>query len=102
VKVWEQEFHRIVTNVGQGAATYNALVRAPKDSQVVVSPTRLVFGNKYDNQSFTLNITYKGYNNRNVSFGELVWVEENRNHMVRSPIVVSPIVHSRDSTLCRS
>jgi hypothetical protein len=26
--VREQEFHRIVTNIGQGAATYDALVRA--------------------------------------------------------------------------
>jgi hypothetical protein len=92
-----QKFQRIVTNVGQGSTTYKAFVTAPENSEVIVSPTRLVFAKKYDKRSYNVTIKYRGYDDKNVSFGELVWEEENsinfvenRNRTVRSPIVVSP------------
>jgi hypothetical protein len=92
-----QKFQRIVTNVGQGSTTYKVFVTAPENSEVIVSPTRLVFAKKYDKRSYNVTIKYRGYDDNNVSFGELVWEEENsinfvenRNRTVRSPIVVSP------------
>ncbi|PON76592.1 Subtilase [Parasponia andersonii] len=86
------KFERVVTNVGDGPATYKALVIAPKGSAVRVSPQRLVFGKKYDKQSYSMEIKYERDQRGNVTFGELVWVEENGKHRVRSPIVVSPMV----------
>ncbi|KAK9919303.1 hypothetical protein M0R45_027907 [Rubus argutus] len=69
------------------------LVTAPKGSTVTVSPEILNFEYIYEKQSYTVTIKYKGKKkNRKVSFGELVWVEENGKYKVRSPIVVSPIV----------
>lgn len=37
------EFQRIVTNVGSDVTTYMAIVKAPEDSEVRVSPNILVF-----------------------------------------------------------
>ncbi|GMY30316.1 Subtilisin-like protease [Fagus crenata] len=85
-----QNFKRIVTNVGEGATTYKANVTLPEGSTVIVSPTKLIFRNKYEKQSYAVTISFKGNNNGEVSFGDLIWEEENGNHTVRSPIVISP------------
>jgi hypothetical protein len=85
-----QNFKRIVTNVGEGATTYEANVTLPEGSTVIVSPTKLIFRNKYEKQSYAVTISFKGNNNGEVSFGDLIWEEENGNHTVRSPIVISP------------
>ncbi|KAK4738176.1 hypothetical protein R3W88_001873 [Solanum pinnatisectum] len=85
----EQKFRRTVTNVGQGAATYKAKIKAPKNSKVSVSPQTLVYKNKNEKQSYTLTIRYIG---PNWNYGLITWVEENGNHTVRSPIVISPII----------
>ncbi|KAH0784355.1 hypothetical protein KY290_003953 [Solanum tuberosum] len=85
----EQKFRRTVTNVGQGAATYKAKIKAPKNSKVSVSPQTLVYKNKNEKQSYTLTIRYIG---PNWNYGSITWVEENGNHTVRSPIVISPII----------
>ncbi|PON76596.1 Peptidase S8, subtilisin-related [Parasponia andersonii] len=99
-KIVDRKFQRTVTNVGQGAATYNVTVRAPEGSVVVVTPNRLVFGNKNEKKSYTATITNSirkkrrdmyDQNKRRVAFDELVWVEEYGKHTVRSPIVVSPV-----------
>jgi hypothetical protein len=66
-------------------------VTAPGGSVVTVSPEVLVFRLKNEKQSYTVSIGYKGNKTKEVSFGDLVWVEENGNHKVRSPIVVSPM-----------
>lgn len=63
---------------------------APEDSVVVVSPNILTFEEKYERQSYNVTINYKGNDREKVLFGELVWVEENDKHRVRSPIVISP------------
>ncbi|XAR64852.1 Tripeptidyl-peptidase II, partial [Bertholletia excelsa] len=86
------KFRRTVTNVGDGAARYKAKVTAPKGSMVKVSPETLEFGGKYDRQSYSLTIRYKGDEKRRVTFGSIVWVEDNGSHRVRSPIVVSPML----------
>ncbi|PHT94710.1 hypothetical protein T459_02592 [Capsicum annuum] len=85
----ERKFKRTVTNVGQGAATYKAKIKAPKNSTVTVSPRILVFKNKNEKQSYTLTVRYIGPNNYD---GSITWVQQNGNHYVRSPIVISPII----------
>ncbi|XP_057975755.1 subtilisin-like protease SBT3 [Malania oleifera] len=82
-----KKFHRTVTNVGDGAATYTAQVVAPSNSRVRVSPKTLVFSKKYEKHSYTLTMRYKSGMN---SHGSVVWVENGgANHKVRSPIMVS-------------
>ncbi|XP_048324714.2 subtilisin-like protease SBT3 [Ziziphus jujuba] len=92
-------FERVVTNVGDGAAKYEASVKEPEGSVVTVSPKILVFGNKYEKQSYTLTIYYTNGRKGSVSFGEIVWVEENGNHIVRSPIVLNKTMEQLNHSL---
>ncbi|CAN4080590.1 unnamed protein product [Withania somnifera] len=85
----EQKFRRTVTNVGEGAATYKAKIKAPKNSTVSVSPQTLVFKNKNEKQRYTLTIRFIGPNNDD---GSITWAEQNGNHSVRSPIVISSVI----------
>ncbi|XP_037494336.1 subtilisin-like protease SBT3 isoform X2 [Jatropha curcas] len=87
-----QRFRRTLTNVGDGAATYKAKIVVTKGSKVTVSPDSLVFGKKYDKQTYTLTIKYSKDKGGRVSFGSIVWIEQNGVHTVRSPIAVSPAV----------
>ncbi|KAF3452418.1 hypothetical protein FNV43_RR02851 [Rhamnella rubrinervis] len=87
-----QKFERVVTNVGDGAAKYKVSVTAPEGSEDTAIPETLVFLNKYEKQSYSLSIKYGRDIGGRVSFGAIVWVEENGNHNVRSPIVVSPVI----------
>ncbi|RVW99926.1 Subtilisin-like protease SBT1.9 [Vitis vinifera] len=87
-----QKFQRTVTNVGDGASSYKAIVTAPKGSKVMVSPATLAFENKYEKLSYTLTIEYKSEKDGKVSFGSLTWIEDDGKHTVRSPIVVSQVV----------
>ncbi|KAH7543404.1 hypothetical protein FEM48_Zijuj02G0180400 [Ziziphus jujuba var. spinosa] len=87
-----QTFGRTVTNVGDGAAKYKVSVKAPTGSEVTVLPEELVFGKKYEKQSYSLTIKFNSDGKGSVSFGDIVWVEATGNHTVRSPIVVSPFV----------
>ncbi|XVE55871.1 hypothetical protein DITRI_Ditri03aG0192000 [Diplodiscus trichospermus] len=92
-----KKFHRTVTNVGDAAVTYKVKIVQPvqpEGSTIAVSPETLVFANKYEKQSFSVTISYSSNKKGKVSFGELVWVEENGKHKVRSPVVVSPVVIS--------
>lgn len=91
-KIMVQKFQRTVTNMGDDSVSYKAKVIEPKGSKITVYPEKLVFGRKYDKQSYSLIISYMANPNRTVTFGSLVWVEKNGNHTVRSPIVVAPIV----------
>ncbi|XP_059637320.1 subtilisin-like protease SBT3 [Cornus florida] len=83
-------FQRTVTNVGDGPRIYKAEVTAPEHSTIFVWPEKILFVKKYEKQSYNLTIKYMKEKNGTVKFGSLVWVEENGNHTVRSPIVVSP------------
>ncbi|KAH7543407.1 hypothetical protein FEM48_Zijuj02G0180700 [Ziziphus jujuba var. spinosa] len=87
-----EKFERIVTNVGDGVAKYKVSVTAPYGSEVTVFPETLVFGNKYEKQSYSLTLKYGRDKRGKVSFGEIVWIEESGKHTVRSPIVVSPTI----------
>ncbi|RDY01051.1 Subtilisin-like protease SBT1.7, partial [Mucuna pruriens] len=85
-----REFRRIVTNVGDGAATYRVKVMQPKGSKVTVSPETLAFGYKHEKQSYSVIIKYTTNKKKNISFGDIVWVEDRGARTVRSPIVVAP------------
>ncbi|KAL9143812.1 hypothetical protein ABFS82_14G258500 [Erythranthe guttata] len=82
-------FHRTVTNVADGAATYKVKLEKPANTRVRIQPKTLVFQKKYEKQSYSLNIRYRGDNNAFPRHGSLTWVEETGKHVVRSPIVVS-------------
>jgi hypothetical protein len=84
------KFKRTVTNVGDGAATYRAKLTYPKGCVVKVSPNILNFSYRNEKQSYYINIKYVMYKNENVSFGDLVWIEDGGTHTVRSPIVIAP------------
>nr|AAO62352.1 subtilase [Casuarina glauca] len=86
-----KKFRRTVTNVGDAVAIYNASIAAPRGSRVVVYPQTLVFKEKYEQKSFTLTMKFKRGPKMDTSFGALVWTHENGKHIVRSPIVVSPM-----------
>ncbi|XP_059440046.1 subtilisin-like protease SBT3 [Corylus avellana] len=87
-------FQRTVTNVGEGAATYEAkVVPVPLYTIVEVSPMTLVFQKKYEQRSYNVTITYKGMlRDQEFTYGELVWVDKTRKYKVSSPIVVHPRV----------
>nr|KYP47612.1 Subtilisin-like protease [Cajanus cajan] len=84
------QFRRTVTNVGNGPATYRAKVTQPKSFVVTVSPETLSFRYKNEKLSYNVIIKYKKYKKENISFGDLVWIEDSGAHSVRSPIVVAP------------
>lgn len=90
-----QTFKRFLTNVGNGTANYHAEVIAPIGSHITVIPNILVFNHTYDKKSFTMTIEYESDKNEKVTYGSLVWVEDNQKHKVRSPIVISPEVKIR-------
>ncbi|CAN1191832.1 Subtilisin-like protease SBT3 [Linum perenne] len=89
-EVVTRTYQRVVTNVGGGAATYKVKVTAPKGSNVAVWPQTLVFGKKYEQQKYSMKITYPSNHDGKVSYGSIVWMGEIGGHTVRSPIVVTP------------
>ena len=93
-----QNFQRTVTNVGRDVSTYKAMVTAPEGSTVMVSPEKLIFRNRNEKKSYNLTIRHEG--KEQSSFGTLVWVEENGNHKVRSPIVITLDVYKTSTGLC--
>ncbi|KAL9143811.1 hypothetical protein ABFS82_14G258400 [Erythranthe guttata] len=86
---FNRTFHRTVTNVADGAATYKVKLEKPANTRVRIQPKTLVFQKKYEKQSYSLNIRYRGDIDSFPTFGSLTWIEETGKHKVRSPIVVS-------------
>lgn len=88
------KFERTVTNVGEGPSTYKVMINVPKEWTVIVSPDTLVFDKKYEKRKYTMSVGYSKMETMNgtVTFGELVWSEENGVRKVRSPIVVAPLL----------
>lgn len=87
-----QTFERTVSNVGDDTASYRVQVTAPSGSSVSVVPATLVFGKRYEKQSYTLTIEYSSDKDGAITFGSISWVEDNGKHIVRSPIVVAPTI----------
>ncbi|KAL3840419.1 hypothetical protein ACJIZ3_025010 [Penstemon smallii] len=85
-----RRFKRTVTNVGEGAATYNVKVEVPNSSTISISPRTLVFKKKYEKKSYTVRIRYRSDRELRDQYGSLTWVEESGKHTVRSPIMVAP------------
>ncbi|KAL1313865.1 hypothetical protein HN51_040633 [Arachis hypogaea] len=80
-------FHRRVTNVGYGTATYKAKVTAPEGVSVQVIPDTLVFSGLHQELSF--KVVLKGppmANETRVSTGSIEW--QDSKHNVRSLILV--------------
>ncbi|KAL2330213.1 hypothetical protein Fmac_017794 [Flemingia macrophylla] len=84
------KFRRTVTNVGDDAASYRAKVTQPSAFVVTVSPESLAFRYKNEKLNYDVIIKYRKYEKENISFGDLVWIEDGGAHSVRSPIVVAP------------
>ncbi|GAU13067.1 hypothetical protein TSUD_173670 [Trifolium subterraneum] len=86
-----QEFHRTVTNVGEGQATYVASITPIKGFRVTVIPNKLVFNEKNEKLSFKLRIEVSTTTKlKEVDFGYLTWMDRKK-HVVRSPIVVTTL-----------
>ncbi|MED6116596.1 hypothetical protein PIB30_101694 [Stylosanthes scabra] len=84
------EFHRTVTNVGEGHAIYVASVTPIKGFHVSVVPEKLVFKKKNEKQSYKLRIEGpKMMMKKQIDFGYLSWTD--LKHVVRSPIVVTSL-----------
>lgn len=89
-------FQRVVTNVGQGAATYKVLLEAPVNTTMTVRPQTLVFGKKYEKQRYSLTIRYKGDIEIQHRPGAVVWIDQTGKYRVRSPIMVSAAADNFD------
>lgn len=96
------KFRRIETNVGpvDAPVTYNARVNAPKGIKIIVSPQGLHFEKKNQTRSCNLTVKYEVEPTIEIAHGELVWVEENGYHKVRSPVVVALDFHFASRGLC--
>lgn len=89
-----REFHRTVTNVGEGQTTYVASVTPIEGFRVSVSPNKLVFKEKNEKLKYKLTIIIDGARRKTngkkkVAFGYLTWTDVK--HVVRSPIVVTTL-----------
>ncbi|GMY28698.1 subtilisin-like protease SBT1.9 [Fagus crenata] len=84
-----QDFHRTVTNVGEGQSTYVASVTPMKGVQVSVTPGKLVFKEKNEKQTFKLSITGPRFLKEGLVFGYLRWVDSASKRVVSSPIVAT-------------
>jgi subtilisin family serine protease len=83
-----QEFHRTVTNVGEGQAIYVASITPVEGYRVSVIPNKLVFNKKSEKLSYKLRIEGpRMTQNNEVAFGYITW--QDGKHVVRSPIVVT-------------
>ncbi|KAL8523206.1 hypothetical protein ACS0TY_013250 [Phlomoides rotata] len=85
-----QRFRRVVTNVGGGGAAYRVKVKRPKGTVITVAPAKLVFGKKNEKHSYWVVMRYKTYDEYVINQGSITWIEENGNHTVRSPVVITP------------
>lgn len=77
---------RTVTNVGS-PGTYKVRVRNPAGVSVSVRPKRLRFSKIGQEKAFYVTLKAKSKGVKDYVFGELLWFD-NKQHYVRSPIVV--------------
>ncbi|KAH6836155.1 hypothetical protein C2S53_019929 [Perilla frutescens var. hirtella] len=86
-----RRFERVVTNVGQGAATYKVMLQVPVNTTARVKPQTLVFRKKYEKLSYSLTIRYKADIEIQHREGAVIWIDETGKYRVRSPIMVSAV-----------
>ncbi|CAN6439159.1 unnamed protein product [Victoria cruziana] len=92
-----QSFKRTVTNAGsRGSATYTAKLTPIRGFKVTVMPKRLIFRRRNEKANFTLTVEAKEPMDEPIVSGSLSWVDEQRNHVVRSPIVITSISSIED------
>ncbi|KEH18575.1 putative tripeptidyl-peptidase II [Medicago truncatula] len=83
-----QEFHRTITNVGEGETVYVSSITQVEGFHVSVIPNKLVFNEKNEKLSYKLRIEVaRTTKMKKVAFGYLTWMDTK--HVVRSPIVVA-------------
>ena len=79
-------FGRVVTNVGNDKAVYQAhLENIPTGLKISVKPRTLTFTRKYQTRSFVVSIELDRKFSR-VIYGFLKWIDQD-SHIVSSPIV---------------
>ncbi|KAK4846690.1 hypothetical protein QYF36_020894 [Acer negundo] len=82
---------RTVKNVGNSPGTYRARVKKPTGISVSVEPKRLKFTKTGEEKTFFVTIKVRKSNAaKEYVFGELIWSDD-KQHQVRSPIVVKAI-----------
>ncbi|XP_028080564.1 subtilisin-like protease SBT1.9 [Camellia sinensis] len=87
-----KEFQRTLTNVGERMTTYVSKLSPMEGLKVRVVPEKLVFIERYEKQSYKLEIEGPRLMKEMVVSGSLSWVEVGgRKHVVRSPIVATSI-----------
>jgi subtilisin family serine protease len=86
------EFHRTVTNVGEGISTYTVSVTPMSGLKVNVMPDKLEFKTKYEKLSYKLTIEGPALLDEAVTFGYLSWADAGGKHVVRSPIVATTLI----------
>ncbi|XP_055811052.1 subtilisin-like protease SBT3 [Solanum dulcamara] len=86
-----QEFNRTVTNLGDGMSTYTAKLTPMGEYKVSVAPDKLVFKEKYENQSYKLSIEGPLLVDNFLVYGSLSWVETSGKYVVKSTIVATTI-----------
>ncbi|XP_051121285.1 subtilisin-like protease SBT3 [Andrographis paniculata] len=84
-----RRFERVVTNVGDGAATYTVSVEAPANTTVRISPARLVFRRKYETVKYRLSVRFVASLDEQNRPGWVTWNDETGKYSVRSPLMVS-------------
>ncbi|KAJ6320921.1 hypothetical protein OIU78_016168 [Salix suchowensis] len=86
-----REFHRTVTNVGEGICSYTASVTPMSGLKVNVMPDKLEFKTKYEKLSYKLTIEGPALLDKTVTFGYLEWADSGGKHVVRSPIAATSL-----------
>lgn len=81
-----KNFSRVVTNVGQKDAVYQANLKFPAAIKISVEPSTLTFTEKYEKKSFSVNIEIEK-DAPSMVYGFLSWIDQ-YNHKVSSPVVV--------------
>ncbi|KAM3240441.1 hypothetical protein ACQJBY_053870 [Aegilops geniculata] len=81
-------FSRTATNVGAGAATYQASWSAPSNVAVAVTPWTLEFGGAGEKATFEVEIVLTAPTGGEPAHGAVLWTELIGSHQVRLPYVV--------------
>ncbi|KAL0917463.1 hypothetical protein M5K25_012525 [Dendrobium thyrsiflorum] len=81
-------YRRIVTNVGQGAAVYKAVVEAPVGVEIEVKPAKLEFAKVNEKRVFDVVVRVAAVSGRPpyIASGSLTWSDGV--HRVRSPVAI--------------